>query len=240
MLVKKIALVLLLVTASSCLKAQTVETVIANYISYTGGGKQWKNINSIVSSGTYNYGGMEFPFEAYSKAPDLYKYIVSNNGKYFAQAFDGKQGWKIDGFKGETIKTILNGKEARAMANEADVELESVFINYKEKGYSAMLEGRDSVGNILCYNVKLISGNNDTSTYFFSTNDFSLVKKQAVSKNEELDKSMLDTYYSDYTTIEGIKFPFKMISKVGDQTILTITVKKMQLNVAIQDSIFKP
>jgi hypothetical protein len=240
MLVKKIAFALLLFSASVGLKAQTVETVIANYINFIGGENQLKKINSIVSSGTYNYGGMEFPFETYSEAPDLYKYIVSSNGKYFAQAFDGKQGWKIDGFKGETTKTILNGKEARAMANEADVELESTFINYKEKGFSAVLEGKDSVGNILCYKVKLISNGNDTSTYFFSINDSSLLKKQAVSKNEELDKSMLDTYYSDYTTVEGIKFPFKMVSKVGDQTILTITIKKLQLNAAIDDNIFKP
>ena len=240
MLFKKIGFMLFLSAASVALKAQSVETVIANYISFTGGEKQWRKINSIVSSGTYNYGGVEFPFESYSKAPDLYKYIVSSNGKFFSQAFDGKQGWKIDGFKGETTKTIFNGKEARAMANEADVELQSVFINYKEKGYTAMLEGKDSVGSSLCYKVKLIDNNNDTSTYFFSTNDFSLLKKQAVSKNEELDKSVLDTYYSDYTTIEGIKFPFKMISKVGDQTILTITVKKLQLNEAIQGSIFKP
>jgi hypothetical protein len=240
MLVKKIAFTLLMFSVSVALKAQTVETVITNYINFIGGGQQWKKINSIVSSGTYNYGGMEFPFDSYSKAPDLYKYVVSTNGKFFAQAFDGKQGWKIDGFKGETTKTILNGKEARSMANEADVELENVFINYKEKGYSALLEGKDSVGNILCYKVKLISEGNDTSTYFFSVNDFSLLKKQAVSKNEELDKSMLDTYYSDYTTVEGIKFPFKMVSKVGDQTILTITIKKLQLNAAIDDNIFKP
>src|SRR5258705_13934190 len=109
---------------------------------------------------------MEFPFEAYSKAPDLYMYKVSSNGKYFAQAFDGKQGWKIDGFKGETTKTILNGTAARAMANEADVELEPAFIGYKEKGYVAMLEGKDSVGKIACYKVKLISRSNDTATYF--------------------------------------------------------------------------
>jgi hypothetical protein len=240
MLVKKIAFALLLFSVSVDLKAQTVETVIANYISFIGGVQQLKKINSILTSGTYNYGGIEFPFESYSKAPDLYKYIVSTNGKSFAQAFDGKQGWKIDGFKGEKTKTMLNGKEARAMANEADVELENVFINYKEKGYSALLEGTDSVGNILCYKVKLMSEGNDTSTYFFSANDFSLLKKQAVSKNEELDKSMLDTYYSDYTTVEGIKFPFKMVSKVGDQTILTIIIKKLQLNAAIADNIFKP
>ena len=110
-------------------KAQTADDIIAKYIDFTGGIQQWKKTKSIISSGTYNYGGMEFPFEAYSKTPDLYMYKVSSNGKYFAQAFNGRQGWKIDGFKDETTKTILNGKEAKAMANEADVELETPFIN---------------------------------------------------------------------------------------------------------------
>ncbi|MEP7320235.1 MAG: hypothetical protein ABI921_15870 [Panacibacter sp.] len=240
MFAKSAVVISLLFCFSFVSKAQTAEAVIANYISFTGGANQWKKISSITSSGTYNYGGMEFPFEAYQKTPDLYMYKVSSNGKYFAQAFDGNVGWKIDGFKDETTKTILNGKEARAMANEANVDLESELIDYKEKGYVAMLEGKDSFGNILCYKVKLTGNSNDTATYFFSTNDFSLLKKQAVSKNAELDNSLLDTYYTDYTTIKGMKFPFKMISKVGDQTMLTITVKKLQLNIAIPDSIFKP
>ncbi len=230
----------LLFCSSVASKAQTAEDIIAKYINLTGGAQQWKKTTSIVSSGIYNYGGMEFPFEAYSKAPDKYMYKVSSNGKYFAQAFDGKQGWKIDGFKDETTKTILGGKEARAMANEADVELETVFINYKAKGYAAMFEGKDSVGKDVCYKVRLVSNDNDTSIYFFSTGNFALLKKQAVAKNAELDKSLLDTYYSDYTNVDGLKFPFKIISKIGDQTILTITVKKMQLNTSIPDSIFAP
>lgn len=239
MMVKKLVLVLLLVTTSVGLKAQTVEKVIANYISFTGGEKQWKKIQSIVSSGNYNYGGLEFPFEAFSKAPDHYKYIVSSNGKSFIQSFDGSAGWKIDGFKEETAKTMLTGNEARAMANEADVELETPFINYKQKGYQAILVGREQVNNTDCYKIRLIR-DSDTSTYFFNANDYSLIKKQAVSKNAELDKSLLDTYYSDYTMVEGIKAPFKMISKIGDQTILTITVQKMQLNTTIDENIFKP
>jgi hypothetical protein len=240
MIVKRAVHIALLFCFPVALKAQTAEDIIAKYIDFTGGAQQWKKINSIVSSGIYNYGGMEFPFEAWSKAPDLYMYKVSSNGKYFAQAFDGKQGWKIDGFKDETTKTILNGKAARAMANEMDVELEPPFIDYKQKGYAASLEGKDSVGDVLCYKIKLISKDGDTVSYFFSTNDFSLVKKQAVSKNAELDNSLLDTYYSDYTTVEGIKFPFKMISKVGDQTILAISVEKMQLNVERPGSSFQP
>lgn len=240
MLSKKVILTVVLFVFSFILKAQTVEVVIANYIGFIGGEKHLKKINSIVSSGTYNYGGMEFPFEACSKAPDLYKYTVRSNGKYFAQAFDGKQGWKIDGFKEETTKTILTGNEARAMANEADVNLESPFINYKEKGYRAALEGKDSVDNICCYKVKFIQNNNDSATYFFSIDNFSLLKKQAVSKNAELDNSILDIYYSDYRVVNGIRTPFKIVSKVSSQTILIITVKQLQLNVPVQDDIFKP
>lgn len=239
MLFRKLVFVLLFIATSVAVKAQTGEKVIANYISFTGGEKQWRKINSIVSSGTYNYGGLEFPFEAFSKAPDHYKYIVSSNGKSFIQSFDGSGGWKIDGFKDETTKTMLTGNDARAMANEADVELESPFVNYKQKGYQATFEGKERVNNTDCYKVRLIR-NADTSTYFFNANDFSLIKKQAVSKNAELDKSLLDTYYSDYKMVEGIKAPFKMISKIGDQTILTITVQKIQLNTAIDESIFKP
>ena len=64
---KRAFFTLLLFCFSVSLKAQTAEDIIAKYIAFTGGAQQWKKINSIVSSGIYNYGGMEFPFEAYSK-----------------------------------------------------------------------------------------------------------------------------------------------------------------------------
>jgi hypothetical protein len=237
---KKIVFFLLLLDFSFTLNAQSVDEIIAKYIAFTGGEQQWKTIQSTVTSGTYNYGGIEFPFKAYSKAPNLYKYIVSSNGKYFAQAFDGKEGWKIDGFKNETKKTILIGRQALAMANEADVELENPFINYQKKGHQAFLEGRDTIEDKICFKVKFIRNNVDTETYYFNAENFELVKKQSVSKNAELDSSMLDTFYSAYREINGIKIPFKSISKVNGQIILTITVEKVQLNVPIQNSEFKP
>jgi hypothetical protein len=132
MSLKKTALFLYLFSLSLIVNAQTVDEIISKYIAFTGGESQWKKIKTIITTGTYNYGGMEFPFVSYSKAPDLYKYVVGDSDKYFAQAFDGKEGWKIDGFKNETKKTILTGIPALAMANEADVELESPFIDKKD------------------------------------------------------------------------------------------------------------
>src|SRR6476660_7198112 len=98
MIAKKIAFLLLIFDFSLIAKSQSADEIIAKYIAFTGGVKKWKKIKTISSSGTYNYGGIEFPFQAWSKAPDHYKYDVTSNGKSFSQAYDGKEGWKIDGF----------------------------------------------------------------------------------------------------------------------------------------------
>src|SRR5882672_3823873 len=115
MIIKKITFFVLLFAVSGIAKSQDADEIISKYIAFTGDGQKWKKIKSITSSGTYNYGGMEFPFTAWSQAPDLYKYIVSFNGKSFSQSYDGREGWRIDGFKNETQETILKGKDATAM-----------------------------------------------------------------------------------------------------------------------------
>ena len=240
MSLRKIYFILFILVYSSNIKAQTVDSIISNYITFIGGEQQWKTIHTIVTSGIYNYGGVEFPFTAYSKAPNLYKFVVPFNGKYYAQAFDGKQGWKIDAFKNETKRTPLTGKPALAMANEADVELESPFINYKKKGHQAILEGKDTVEGITCFKIKFIRSNGETETYFFDSNNFELVKKIAVSKNAEMQNAMLNTFYSDYQEVNGIKIPYRSISKTDDgQTILTIKIKKVEINIPIPDTEFE-
>ena len=239
-IVKKSISLFFFIAFSLLAKSQTADEVIAKYTAFTGGVQHWKKVSSITSSGTYNYGGMEFPFRAISKAPDLYKYVVSSNGKSFSQAYDGKEGWRIDGFKDETKKTILKDKQAFAMANEADVELESPFIDYQRKGHSVLLEGKDTVGKKVCYKIKLTRKDGDTATYFFDSLNFALIKKQALSKNTELDNSLLDIYYSDYRVTGGIKLPHKITCTSNGQDILIITVKDVKLNLPVADSLFKP
>ena len=240
MLIKKIGLLSCIVFLSLLVTGQTVDEVINKYINYIGGEGRWKTVQTIITAGMYNYGGIEFPFKTYSKALNKYKVIVPLKGKYFAQAFDGKKGWKIDAFKNETKKTMLSGKEAKAMMNEADVELESPFIHYQSKGSKAVLEGKDTVAGKECYKVMLMRADDTVETYYFDDKTFALLKKQAISKNSELDNSMLDIYYSNYQVIKGIRVPFQTIMKTGIQTILTIKNTKVDINLPISDASFKP
>lgn len=220
--------------------AQTADQVINSYIKFIGGGKKWKKIKTITTSGEYDYGGIVFPFTAYSKAPNLYKFIVPFNGKYYAQAFDGTKGWKIDAFKNETKPTLLSGKAALGMANEADVELVSALIDYNKKGHQAILEGVDSVQGSVCHKIKFIRKDGAIEQYYFNTANSELVMKVAVSKNVELQGALLSTYFSDYRSVDGIKIPFKMISDSDGQMILTVTLKSAELDLSVDDKIFQP
>ncbi|MEO5569349.1 MAG: hypothetical protein ABIT08_16530 [Bacteroidia bacterium] len=220
-------------------QAQSAEEIVSKYMEFSGGEKAWKKIKTIVTTGEYKYGGMSFLFTSFSKAPDLYKYEASLNGVSYVQSYNGKQGWKIDGFSKETKPTELTGNEAVKMANEAGVELESPFINYIKKGNVIEYEGTDTIDSQPCFRIRLILKDNETETYYFSCDNFELVMKRAVSKNVEMKNALIDIYYSDYRTISGIKIPFTSISKVEGQTILTTTVEKVEINVPLKDSTFQ-
>jgi hypothetical protein len=229
----------LLLLSTLVSKSQTADEIINRYIQFIGGAQNWKSISTITTAGNYNYGGVAFPYVAYSKAPNLYLYTVTFNGKSFSQAFNGQVGWRIDGFKNEKTKTILKDKQATALANEADVELESPFINYAQKGNTVELLGSDSVNSKPCHKIRLLT-KGDTAVYFFDRTDCSLVKKQALSKNSEMDKAPMDIFYSDYQVTGNIKLPRLINCTTDGQRILLITVDSVKLNEPIADSQFQP
>ena len=146
----------------------------------------------------------------------------------------------IDAFKNETKPTLLEGKSALAMANEADVEMEIPFIYYKAKGHQIKLEGMDTIETKIYHKVSLLKNSGQNETYYFDVITYALYLKTAIAKNAELQGALLHTYFLEYKNVEGLNIPFKQVSKVGDQTILTITVKEVILNSDISDDVFKP
>jgi hypothetical protein len=221
------------------INAQSLDTIAKNYLNFIGGKKNWTKVKTIVTTGEYDYGGISFPFKTYSKAPNKYKFKVESSGKYYAQAFDGTKGWKIDAFKNETQPTILTGPDAKDMANESTVELMDVFLRSKIDGKTMAYSGKDSVKSHLCYRIKVFE-DPAIETYYFDTNTYELVMKKTTSRNVELNKAPMNIYYSDYRDIGGIKIPFKTICESDSQTILVITINYATLDEPIDDKEFQP
>lgn len=86
---------------------------------------------------------------------------------------------------------------------------------------------------------KFVQERGGIESYFVDNKGYSSVMKRALSKNDELEKTILDAYYSDYREINGMKILFMVSCKFKDQNILKITNEKVEINVKVNDSIFK-
>ena len=230
----------LFLSLSYVASSQTADEIIAKHIQFLGGEKRLKAIKSLETKGEYDYGGIVFPFTTTAKSPNKYKFVVPFEGKFYAQGFDGTSGWKIDAFKNETTPTLLEGNAARAMANEADVELENPLIDYEAKGHQITFSGIDTLNGKIYYKVSMLKSDDQNETYFFDPADYSLQVKNSYAKNVELESAELTTYFSDYRSFHGVKVPCKQVSKIGDQTILTVIIKEVTLNPKVKDDAFGP
>ena len=99
--------------------------------------------------------------------------------------------------------------------------------------------GKETVEGKECFKVNLFKKEGEIESYFVDNKGHSLVMKRVLSKNDKLEKTILDAYFLDYRKINGVKIHFMVSYKFEDQNILKITTEKLGINVKVNDSIFK-
>ncbi|AFR35798.1 outer membrane lipoprotein-sorting protein [Riemerella anatipestifer] len=220
-MIKKIALVVLLALAQ-VFYAQTAKEIIDKNIELTGGLTKWKLLNSIMLQGKVVLGIQEeYPIKIYQQRPNLTKTsIIINNKESVIEAYDGKKGYAMN---------YANNK-LQEFENYQPQSFDTDFIDFEAKGFTAVILGKDKVGERLCYKVELTKNVNKT-LYYFDTENYMLLKE--VKKGETL-------LYSDFKKVNGLTMPFKIEAstpkKEGDYVML---FNKIEVNKAFPDNTFK-
>lgn len=202
--------------------SQTAEQIISKNIEATGGLMNWKLLNSIQLQGKVILGvNDEYPVKIYQQRPNLTKTVVLVGGKENTiEGFDGKKGYKMD-----YVKNRLTTDN-----NYVPESFDSDFINYENKGFTAVFSGRDNLNGMPVLKVELIKNQNRT-VYFFDAKNYMLLRE--AKKDETLD-------YSDYRRAGNLMMPYKIVSstpgKDGDYIIL---LNSIAVNRAFADSTFK-
>ncbi|MDY3529576.1 outer membrane lipoprotein-sorting protein [Riemerella anatipestifer] len=220
-MIKKIALVVLLALAQ-VFYTQTAKEIIDKNIELTGGLTKWKLLNSIMLQGKVVLGIQEeYPIKIYQQRPNLTKTsIIINNKESVIEAYDGKKGYAMN---------YANNK-LQEFENYQPESFDTDFIDFEAKGFTAVILGKDKVGERLCYKVELTKNVNKT-LYYFDTENYMLLKE--VKKGETL-------LYSDFKKVNGLTMPFRIEAstpkKEGDYVML---FNKIEVNKAFPDNTFK-
>lgn len=233
---KKFALLTIFMSLCLLFQAQTADEILSKYYENIGGTEAWKNLQSMKMSGTSSMQGMEFPITIYSKRPNLEKLEVEVQGMQIIQAFDGTTAWSVNPFQGSTEPTKA---DEEMTAESRKKKFEDELIDYAAKGHTIELLGTEEIDGTMTNKIKLTKSSGDEVIYFFDQEHHIPIVVRTFAGAGPMKGQAVDTYFSDYQPVGDIILPMAIEQKVNGATFMSGTMDNIELNVEMDDQLFK-
>lgn len=236
LIMKRIALALAAMISLAA-QAQTADEIVAKYSANLGGLEAFNKVTSAKMTGTLSQASMEMPLTTQMINNKSARTDVEVMGYQIINVYNNGKGWKQNHFAGVETPTEITGaelNEARAQAS-----LVNHLMDYKNRGHKVEAAGQEDVEGVKCYKLTLLNkDDNKTTQYFISTTDYTLIK--SVTPREMQGQVVdVETFYSDFKEINGLKFAMTRIQKVMGQLFMEIKLDKIELNVPVDEKVFE-
>ncbi|MEK7404712.1 MAG: hypothetical protein AAB225_06355 [Acidobacteriota bacterium] len=216
----------------------TVDQIIQKHHAALGGVEKIKAIRSVKITGKAVLGGgaMEAPMTIQFKRPRLIHTELTIQGRSIVTGFDGTSAWMINPMTGSSELQKRSEEEAQETAESADFD--GPLVDYKAKGHSVELAGKEDVEGTPAYKLKVTRKIGRTDYMFLDAKSFLLIKSVGRRKQmgQELD---VESFTGDYKPVNGVLMAHSIESKVGGKAMMRVTFETIEANVDIDDSIFK-
>jgi outer membrane lipoprotein-sorting protein len=211
-----------------------LDDILSTYYKAIGIEKM-KDWQTIAGTGKLIGQGMENPVKFYLKRPGKVRVEVEVQGNKMIQVFDGKQGWSITPWSGSSDPQDMTADDIKGMKNQADFE--GALYNWKEKGHKAELIGKEDFEGSAVYKIKLTKADGDIETYFIDAENYVPLKMAAIVKiqGNEIES---ECYFSNYSEFNGVLMAKTNTNKYKGQTVSTMQLDKMDVNLPVSDSLF--
>jgi hypothetical protein len=115
--------------------------------------------------------------------------------------------------------------------------MDGPIIDYKAKGNSVELLGKEDVEGSPAYKLKVTLKNGDVS-YVYIDAETALQVKETSKRKQQGSEIEVDSYLTNFKPVNGVLFPFAIENKVAGKSVGQFTVDDMQANVKLDDAMF--
>ena len=218
--------------------AQTVDEIIAKNVEALGGMEKIKAVKTMRMTGKMTVGpGIEAPIVLELKRPNAMRLDITIQGMVGSQAFDGTTGWTLMPFQGSKVPQQMAADELKLAEEQA--EMDGPLVDYKAKGNTVELLGKEKVEGADAYKLKVTLKNGAVRTLYIDAEHFLQIKDESkrTIRGAEMDT---DTIIGDYKEVNGMMFPHSVDSgQKGSPQRQKMVIEKIELNVPIDDARFK-
>lgn len=231
-----ITLALLLIAAGAA--AQTVDEIIAKNIESRGGLEALKAVQSVRISGKMSMMGNEAPIRVEWKRPDKLRTEFEMQGMTGIMAYEGGAGWSIMPFAGDPNPQPM-AEDQLKMAKQQNDMIEGDLVDYKEKGHTVELMGKEDVEGTEAYKLKITRADGDV-IYSYLDTEYCLEFKQESKRMMMGNEASFVTTIGDYKDVGGGIVMAHSFESVSPDTGFgqSITIESVEINPEIDDSRF--
>jgi outer membrane lipoprotein-sorting protein len=237
-LTKIIASAFIMASLATASFAQTADEIVAKHIEAMGGAEKWKALKGLEMKNKFSVQGMDIEMKAVVVSGKSYRSDVSVMGQEIISAVDGETGWmqrpsmmggtgEPEDMPGAMIKETLR-----------QTNLGGSLLNYKEKGSTLELVGKEKMDGADVYHLKLTEKNGEVTNLFLSATTYYTLKS-AGKRNVQGQDVDAEVVFSNFKQIEGLTFPFSMDTPSPMGGTMTIETESIKLNPTIDPAIFK-
>ena len=218
--------------------AQTVDEIIAKNAAAKGGIDKVKSVTSVRVTGRIMLGqGLEAPVVLEMQRPNSRRMDLTVQDMVLSQGFDGKKAWIINPMQGIKTPQAMSAEEQQTIEEQADID--GPLIDYKTKGHTVELLGKENVDGSDAYKVKLTMKTGTVRTLYIDAARFLEVKEESkrTIRGREVEG---ETIYSDYKAVAGMMYPHSIDNgQKGNPQREKVIIEKIEINVPLDAARFK-
>lgn len=218
-------------------KAQTADEIINKHVEAIGGLENWKKVTSMVQTGTMAVQGMNIDLTISTLNGKGTRQDIVAMGMTNYMIVTPTEGWRFFPIQGQQAPEAMTADDVKEGQDGLDVT--GNLVDYKAKGHTAEFLGKEDVDGNECFKVKITQKGGKVETYFIDPKTYLLVKSVSVMKANGQEAEVF-TSYSNYQKLpEGILVPMSMSIPLGPGMNVDLTIAKVEVNKAIDESLFK-
>src|SRR5262245_847958 len=214
----------------------TADELVAKNVAARGGREKLRSVEALRMSGRLSPGppAADAPIRLELKRPDRIRMEITFQGMTAVQAYDGKAGWQIAPFRGQSAPVRMSAEETAQALEQSDID--GPLVDYREKGHSLELVGRDKVGEVEAWRLKLTLKNGTVRDVYLDASSF--LEILTVSKRTIRELAVeAESRLENYREVGGILFPHLIRSGArGRPERQSLIVEKIEINPALEDA----
>ncbi len=204
----------------------TANMVIDTYINAIGGREMLESIKDMSVKGEMKMGPMSINVEQAYKNNEKFAMSMVMNGQVL-------QAIKYNGTSAKVVaqgqENVANAEQLKGFKMQAHMFAE---LNLEELGFTTKIAGTEMIDGKKAYKLEVVGTDGITKYDFYCASTG--LKLKTVAQQNGMAITML---YNDYKDVDGLKFPFSTLTKMGSQE-MPLTITSLELNKDIKDELF--